>query len=68
MSQYYVCRSYEYGTKRRYYEASKNVDFLSCEAIYPVLRIEAKNKKEAIKKFKERVKKCLTGKKERITN
>ncbi len=50
---YYVCKSYVYGTAKTYYEASQNVDFLSCEAIHPVLKIKAHNKKEAIKRFKE---------------
>lgn len=41
------------GTSKIFYEASQDIDFLSCEAIHPILHIEANNKREAIRKFKE---------------
>ena len=52
MNKYYVCKSFIMGTSKTFYEASRDIDFLSCEAIHPILRIEAHNKSEAIKRFK----------------
>jgi hypothetical protein len=65
MALYYVCRSYEVGSvlvgkPKIVFEAVRirdrnSIDFLSCEAIVPILQIEARNKKDAIKRFRERV-------------
>lgn len=57
---YYVCRYYtgfkdKQGNSKIDIQASRDVDYLSCEAVIPILTIRAKNKQEAIADFKKQL-------------
>jgi hypothetical protein len=55
---YYVCQTelntYGLCKPKTYWEAARIIDNLSCEALSPIYRIEANNKREAIAIAKEK--------------